>query len=477
MHQDIRNKRGEIEWHKIAVLGEPEKVLITYRERNDARRKLFNYYKDQIKEFCPFLEIGANAAYTSYMIANEWRCDGIAIDISADALKAGEIIKDNFGYSHSPLRVCCDAGKIPLKDNSIKFVFAFQTLHHFVDPEPVIKEIKRILADGGVFLFADEPVKRRLSLNLYRTRREDSFSRVEKLLKRTGLLRYISEAYFGSQEETIFGIMENQGITLKKWIHMLKENFQEVTLDYADVYNMGSDARFLTNLLSNILPLSKAERIAADLMGCSLKGICHVKKGKPPVPYSAKKFVSFLLCPDCHSDLTRDKNSLVCLSCGYVSFDESGMFNMLSTKEKEVLYGSKQQNQVVFADDGHEAYLGDGWHTLEGEYTNKYRWTGKEAKVYLMKNPYTEAVRICGYIPVKAIEAHKKIKLEVFINQVKIGEKTIRKTGNFIFEKKIDAIGDTTLPIEIKLAVNRTLKSEDIEYGVVISYIKLIQTD
>ncbi|MEW6419172.1 MAG: class I SAM-dependent methyltransferase [Nitrospirota bacterium] len=476
MHQDIRNKRGEIEWHKIAVLGEPEKVLTTYRERNDERRKLFNHYKDQIKEFSPFLEIGANAAYTSYMLANEWSCDGIAIDISEDALKAGVIIKDNFGYSRSPLRVCCDAGKIPLKDNSIKFVFAFQTLHHFIDPTPVIKEIKRVLVDGGIFLFADEPVKRRLSLNLYRTRREDSFNRVEKLLKRAGLLRYISEAYFGSREETIFGIMENQKITLRRWIHMLKENFREVSLDYSGVYAMGRDVRLLTNLLSNILPLSMAERIAADLMGCSLKGICRVKKGQQAVLYNPEKFVSSLLCPDCHGDLTNDKNSLLCLSCGYVSYDDLGIFNMLSTKEKEALYGSKHRKQVVFADNGHEEYLGEGWHTLEGNYTNKYRWTSKEAKVYLMKDSYTEAIRICGYIPSKAIETHKKIKIEVFVNQAKIGEKTIRKMGNFIFEKRMNLNGNSPLPIEIKLAVDKTLKSGDIEYGVIISYIKLIQT-
>lgn len=34
MHQDIRNKRGKIEWHKMAVFGEPEKALATYRKKN-----------------------------------------------------------------------------------------------------------------------------------------------------------------------------------------------------------------------------------------------------------------------------------------------------------------------------------------------------------------------------------------------------------------------------------------------------------
>ena len=45
---------------------------------------------------------------------------------------------------------------------------AFQMLSQFMNMESVFLEVKRVLAPGGMFLFAEEPLKRLLSLRLYR---------------------------------------------------------------------------------------------------------------------------------------------------------------------------------------------------------------------------------------------------------------------------------------------------------------------
>ena len=44
----------------------------------------------------PFLEIGANAGHTSYMLANEFGGEGFALDISADALRHGIALQDRW---------------------------------------------------------------------------------------------------------------------------------------------------------------------------------------------------------------------------------------------------------------------------------------------------------------------------------------------------------------------------------------------
>ena len=43
----------------------------------------------------PFLEIGANAGHSSYMLANEFGASGFALDISADSLRHGRALMEH----------------------------------------------------------------------------------------------------------------------------------------------------------------------------------------------------------------------------------------------------------------------------------------------------------------------------------------------------------------------------------------------
>lgn len=49
-----------------------------------------------------------------------------------------------------------NAYNIPLKDNSVDYVFANSVLHLLSNPKNVLKEIYRVLKDGGVFLSIDD---------------------------------------------------------------------------------------------------------------------------------------------------------------------------------------------------------------------------------------------------------------------------------------------------------------------------------
>ncbi|MEN4006265.1 MAG: class I SAM-dependent methyltransferase [Methanobacteriaceae archaeon] len=114
----------------------------------------------------PYIEIGAERCQRSLVMENDLKATGAAIDISYDMLKSCDYYKDVFNKSKVPLRICCDANNLPFITNSIPFVFCYETLHHFPDPTPILKEIHRVLSPGGHFFFDDEPYKKVLHIQL-----------------------------------------------------------------------------------------------------------------------------------------------------------------------------------------------------------------------------------------------------------------------------------------------------------------------
>ena len=77
------------QFHNFASLGEPDTAIAVYEEENRRRGAVLAAHAGSIGSFTPFLEIGANAGHTRYMVANRFEADGFALDISADALRHG----------------------------------------------------------------------------------------------------------------------------------------------------------------------------------------------------------------------------------------------------------------------------------------------------------------------------------------------------------------------------------------------------
>jgi ubiquinone/menaquinone biosynthesis C-methylase UbiE len=147
--QSLSGKRAQVEFHKFASLGDFERVIQDYAEENLRRRGILVKHRDFIGPLSPFLEIGANAGHTSYMLANDFGADGFALDLSADAPRYGAVLKDSWGLSRTPVRLAGDALHLPFRDGSIRMIAAFQMLHLFMDIESVFLEVKRVLAPGG----------------------------------------------------------------------------------------------------------------------------------------------------------------------------------------------------------------------------------------------------------------------------------------------------------------------------------------
>src|SRR5215813_5443635 len=102
--QPLAVKCAQVEFHNFASLGEPERNLRIYGEENTRRGAVIRAHQEFIGPMTPFLEIGANAGHSSYMLANEFGAEGFALDISADSLRHGRALMDAWKLEHAPIR-------------------------------------------------------------------------------------------------------------------------------------------------------------------------------------------------------------------------------------------------------------------------------------------------------------------------------------------------------------------------------------
>jgi SAM-dependent methyltransferase len=134
---------------------------------------------------------------------------------------------DRWGLARA-VRVAGDALNLPFADNSLRLVCAFQMLSQFMNIEEVFLEVRRVLAPGGVFYFAEEPLKRLLTLGLYRAPYLDTMRRWERSLYEHGLLGYVVRDVIGAHQEESFGIRQNHSMYLRDWRRLIEKHFASV---------------------------------------------------------------------------------------------------------------------------------------------------------------------------------------------------------------------------------------------------------
>ena len=277
--QTFSVKRAQVEFHNFASLGQPERNLRIYAEENQRRREvILRNHREFIGAMTPFLEVGANAGHSSYMLANEFGASGFALDLSADSLKHGRVLMDAWGLHRAPVRLAGDAVKLPFADESLRFVCAFQMLSQFMDIDSVLREVTRVLQPGGVFLFAEEPLLRKLSLRLYRCAYYETMRPWERRLYDWGLLGYLVRDVIGARQEESFGIRQNHTMDLKQWHAMIRKHFADSQFD-AFVPERGWGERAMKRLAIALDPHG-SEWHAARLLGGTLAAVCR-KAGGP----------------------------------------------------------------------------------------------------------------------------------------------------------------------------------------------------
>jgi ubiquinone/menaquinone biosynthesis C-methylase UbiE len=432
--QSFSVKRAQVEFHNFASLGEPDRAFRVYAEENERRGAILRRHLDLIGPMSPFLEIGANAGHTSYMLANVFGAEGFALDISADALRHGIVLQDRWNYAKAPVRVAGDALNLPFADGSLRMVLAFQMLSQFLDIGAVFREVTRVLAPGGIFVFAEEPLRRMLTLGLYRAPYVDTMKPWERKLYEHGILGYLVKDVIGAHQEESFGIRQNHSMDLKKWRTLIQRHFEAAEFEiYVRSHGWAEEA---VRALGRRIDRHGSDWVPARLLGGTLAAVCRM--GGEPVlpPADLNRFERCLRCPDCHSPLVRDRDeTLRCGECGYLAANEGGVYNLLRDADRKELYPGDRADVADFSLPGHESKLGAGWHELEGVFGNKYRWMGARATAVLERvRPGPLALRIRGHAHERAFSQGKPVTVAARVNGELRGQWTLGRNGLFVLE-------------------------------------------
>ena len=446
--QSLSVKRAEVEFHNFASLGEPERAAQAYAAENQSRASILKKHLDFIGPMSPFLEIGSNAGHSSYMLANEFGATGFALDISEDSLRYGIALRERWQLKHSPVLVAGDALHLPFEDNSLRLVVAFQMLSQFMDIESVFLEVKRVLAPGGIFVFAEEPMRRLLTARLYRCPYYDTMKPWERTLYDWGLLGFLVKDVIGAHQEESFGIRQNHRMYLSDWDALVRKHFTDHRYELF-VPERGWAER-LTKQVSRRLDARGSDWLAAKLMGGTLAALCR-KEGEAP-PYDPRvTFESRFRCPDCSGKLSRNhEETLLCASCGYEAPLNEGVYNLLPSQDKRELYPGDRGDIVDFSLPAHEKHLGPGWYDLEGVYGNKYRWIAARASVWLENvRGGEQRLRLRGFAPEPIFQASPRPVVEVFANGLPIKAWPLDRNGLFALEANLPAADRYEIDIRV----------------------------
>jgi SAM-dependent methyltransferase len=475
--QSLSVKRAEVEFHNFASLGEPERAARVYAEENQRRGAILNNHLDFIGPLTPFLEIGANAGHSSYMLANQYGGEGFALDISEDSLRYGIALRERWKLEKAPVLVSGDALHLPFADNSLRFVCAFQMLSQFMDIESVFLEVKRVLQPGGVFFFAEEPMRRLLTARLYRCPYYDTMKPWERKLHDWGLLGFLVKDVIGAHQEESFGIKQNHRMYLSDWHRLVTKHFVEQRYQMF-VPERGWAERVVKKVAVKLDPHGSEWR-AARLMGGTLAALCRKGGGRkageaPATPYDAAKFESILRCPDCGGSLGRGGDQeLRCSSCGYEAALKDGVYNLLPSADKRELYPGDRDDIVDFSLPSHEKHLGHGWFELEGVYGNKYRWMGARASAWLKNVKGGEQrLRLRGFAPEPIFQASPRPMVEVFVNGLPHKAWTLDRNGLFALETNLPAA--ERYDLEIRVSPIWRAQNDDRDLSVNLGMIRLI---
>jgi SAM-dependent methyltransferase/uncharacterized protein YbaR (Trm112 family) len=431
--QSMAVKRAEVEFHNFASLGQPERAMRIYAEENQRRRALFLKYRDRLQPLSPFLEIGANAGHTSYLLSNEFEADGFALDISADSLRHGIALMDAWNLKRAPVRLAGDALRLPFAGGSLRSVFAFQMLSQFQDIESVFLEVKRVLAPGGVFVFAEEPLRRMLTLSLWRAPYYEQMKPWERLLDNWGLLGFLVRDVIGAGQEESFGIRQNHSMTLRDWRRLLQCHFVDIQYDVF-LREKGPWESAVRRVAQWRDPHGSIWG-AAHLLGGTLAVVCRKPGDAAPPPFTRDRFEEVLTCPDCGTPLHRDAaDTLACRDCRYTAPLEGGVYNLLRSEDRSELYPGDRGDILDCSLPGHERRLGPGWWQVEGVFGNKYRWIAGRAALTLERvSAGPQRLRIRGFAPEQQIP----FEFQATVNGAAAGSWKITRPGLFVLETDV----------------------------------------
>lgn len=456
--QTLAVKRAQVEFHRFAALGEPEKAMAMYAGENLRRGDLLQRHLEFCGTLSPFLELGANVGHSSYMLANRFGAEGFALDISADALRQGLILKDAWGMSRDVERIAGDASNLPFADGSLQFVFAFQTLSQFQDLDALFAEVARVLAPGGVFFFSEEPMKRMLSARLFRAPYYSAMKPWERKLWDWGVLPFLVKDVIGAQQEEGFGIRQNHRFALPDWDRLIRRHFaaHEFELTIPERGWLEPAVRRWGRRIDK----HRSDWVPARLLGGTLSAFCR-KAGSGNARLA-------LRCPSCGAGLHRTGSAMRCDGCEFVAPNENGVYTLLPPEEREDLYPAFNGAIADFADPRHEVLLGNGWYDVEGVHGNKYRWMAGSAWLRLTRpDPGPQRLRVRGFV-----HEGLPVDVDITVNGAKLQSWKLTRPGLAVLE--VDLPRAESYVVDLDATPVRRPNGEDRDLSWIVSMVRLI---
>ena len=141
---------NEIKWNKWAKSYDSQGLF-----QNRLRQAQSNVVSLlDIKENINFLDIGCGTGYAIGEIAKliDWKGEFYGVDLSSIMIKKA---KSNFGDKHNFHFIKANAESIPLNDNFFDIIICTNSFHHYLNPDKALKEIHRLLKEGGKIYILD----------------------------------------------------------------------------------------------------------------------------------------------------------------------------------------------------------------------------------------------------------------------------------------------------------------------------------
>ncbi len=117
-------------------------------EIGDRMVERLDYIRQQPRRI---LDLGAGTGFFTAVLLKRYRkADIVALDIAERMLQR---VQGRAGWFRKPQCVCADAETLPFADDSFDFIFSNLMLQWCTDLESTLRELRRVLAPGGLLMF------------------------------------------------------------------------------------------------------------------------------------------------------------------------------------------------------------------------------------------------------------------------------------------------------------------------------------
>lgn len=142
------------------------------------------------------LDIGCGIGGPCRMLADEFNCDTVGIDISKEYVATASRLSELVGLSHNTKFIYAEATNLPFQDNEFDVVWTQHVQVNISDKLRFYSEIDRVLKNNGVFIYYEVFKKGTKGVNYPLPWADESrisfleqSSKIDSILKQLGLVK------------------------------------------------------------------------------------------------------------------------------------------------------------------------------------------------------------------------------------------------------------------------------------------------